>query len=182
MLYLLLTERAMLHSCHLLESAPSCLTPALCTSETFCPFAGQGQPPGMPSSEHPTQNLWGSTSYSHSGGGESLQLPTIQPASPLALPLTGYSLLSLGGQALQRCPRCTLSGWGTCQASLDCSSFPLHHSACARNQLERERSQDGGIEAGLTWEPHNVLHALLCPLRPSTGQKQGRLQSLNKTF
>lgn len=157
MLYLLLTETAMLHSCHLLESPPSCLTTALCASETFCPITGQGQPPGMPSSEHPTQDLWGSTSHSQSGGGKSLQLLTVPPASPLTLPLTGYSLLSLGGQALQRCPRCTLSGWGTCQASLDCSSFPPHHSACAHNQLERETSQDGGIKAGLTWEPHNML-------------------------
>lgn len=90
------------------------------------------------SSKSPKQDLRGSASRSH-GGGKSLQLLTTKPASCLTLPLSGYSLLSLGGQVLQRCPRCTLSGWDTCQASWDCSSFPLHHSACARNQLGREK-------------------------------------------
>lgn len=51
---------ATLHS-YLLESPPSCLTPTSCPSKSFCPFVGQGQPPGMPSSEYPTQDLWEST-------------------------------------------------------------------------------------------------------------------------
>lgn len=90
-------------------------------------------------SKSPKQDLRVSASHSHRDGRKSLQLLTTQPDSCLTRPLSGYSLLSLGGQVLQRCPRCTLSGWDTCQASWDCSSFPLHHSACAHNQLGREK-------------------------------------------
>lgn len=84
--------------------------------------------PGCPPfSKHPTQDFWGSTSHSHSVRQKSLKFFTTQSVCHLMFPLTSYSLLSLGDQALQRCPRCTLSGWGTCQASLDCSVFPLQH-------------------------------------------------------
>lgn len=62
--------------------------------------------------------------------------------------------------------------------------WTAHHSLCTTQLVLttslRERSQDEVIETDLTWEPYNILHVPLCP--PSAGQKQGRLQSLNKTF
>lgn len=88
-------------------------------------------------------------------------------SSPLALPFTGHSLLSLGGQMLQRYSRCTLSGLGTCQASLDCSSFPLHCSAYAHNQLEKEREITRQRHQGRSHTGTASLKWPTCVFRPT---------------
>lgn len=58
-----------------------------------------------------------------------------------------------------------------------------HHSLCTTQLvLTTSLGERNGIGASLTWQPCSVPHGPLCPLRPSAGQRYGRLQSPNKTF
>lgn len=170
------------HSCHLLDSPPSCLTPASCPCETFCPSAGQEEPPAMPPPPSTSHRTYRDQPPTHTVAGES-HFSSLQ--SSLLLPLHSRSLVTHYFHSVAR--RCRDVPGAFFPAGVLVRPVWTAHGSLCTTQLVlatslRKRSQDEGMEAGLTWEPCSVLHAPLCPPRPSTGQKQGRLQSLSKTF
>lgn len=171
----------MLHSFHLLESPP---TASPLPHDPVRPSAllqARGSLLGCPPPSTP-HRTYGDQPPSHAVVGESHFSPS---QSSLLLPSHSRSLVTHYFHSVARCCR-DVPGALFPAGVLVRPVWTAHRSLCTTQLVLttslRERSQDEGIKVGLTGEARNVLHAPLCPLRPSTGQKQGRLQSLNKTF
>lgn len=132
-----------------------------------CTTAPWGSAPISQTMKLSPGNIEYSSFRARNGSAETQTHICLTPRSPLSINYENDSRVSPCGLRLKRCSRCTLSGWGICQASWGSPGSPLRCWSCAHSQLGmmgdtgRERSNSlVGIIGGFLRESPPL--ALIC--------------------